>query len=101
MDIIKEIGAAAVFEQLAEECTELAHAALKMARIIRGENPTPATRNEARKALNEEAGDVLNCIEILARDYWFGLDLHHRRMKMERWEQRIEEAKSEVQHHDE
>ena len=39
MKIIEEIGEAAMLEQLAEECTELAKAALKMARIIRKENP--------------------------------------------------------------
>lgn len=44
MKIIEEIGEAAMLEQLAEECTELAKAALKMARIIRKENPTPVTR---------------------------------------------------------
>ena len=38
MKIIEEIGEAAMLEQLAEECTELAKAALKMARIIRKEN---------------------------------------------------------------
>ena len=44
MKIIEEIGEAAMLEQLAEECTELAKAALKMARIIRKENPTPEQR---------------------------------------------------------
>lgn len=47
MRIIDEIGKAAMLEQLAEECTELAKAALKMARIIRNENPTPVTEEEA------------------------------------------------------
>ena len=47
MKIIEEIGEAAMLEQLAEECTELAKAALKMARIIRKENPTPVTEKEA------------------------------------------------------
>ncbi len=37
------IGEPAVYEQLAEECSELAKAALKMARILRNENPTPVT----------------------------------------------------------
>ena len=49
MKIIEEIGEAAMLEQLAEECTELAKAALKMARIIRKENPTPVTEKMARK----------------------------------------------------
>lgn len=46
MKIIEEIGEAAMLEQLAEECTELAKAALKMARIIRKENPTPVTEKK-------------------------------------------------------
>ena len=37
------LGAAALLEQLAEESTELAHAALKQARIERDENPTPVS----------------------------------------------------------
>ena len=39
--IIEQIGECAVLEQLAEECVELAQAALKLARKKRGENPTP------------------------------------------------------------
>ncbi len=49
MDIIKEIGTAAMLEQLAEECTELGKAALKMARIIRKDNPTPVTIEQAKE----------------------------------------------------
>ena len=53
MKIIEEIGEAAMLEQLAEECTELAKAALKMARIIRKENPTPVTEKEAIDNIQE------------------------------------------------
>lgn len=55
MKIIEEIGEAAMLEQLAEECTELAKAALKMARIIRKENPTPVTEKEAMDYIHTEA----------------------------------------------
>ena len=48
MKIIEEIGEAAMLEQLAEECTELAKAALKMARIIRKENPSPISGRNTR-----------------------------------------------------
>lgn len=41
--MIEYIGKAAMLEQLAEEAAELAQAALKCARIERGENPTPVT----------------------------------------------------------
>ena len=40
-EILEHVGEAAVLEQTAEECAELAHACLKMARKLRGENPTP------------------------------------------------------------
>lgn len=39
--IISKIGLPATLEQLAEEAAELSQAALKVARIIRRENPTP------------------------------------------------------------
>jgi len=57
------IGEAAAYEQLAEECVELAHAALKYARVKRGENATPVTAEEATESVREEAADVLVCIK--------------------------------------
>ena len=68
MDAFKikdRIGEAAVLEQLAEECAELAQAALKMARIERGENPTPVTMKKATKNLLEEIADVHVCLNVL------------------------------------
>lgn len=56
-DVLEMIGTAALLEQLAEESAELAQAALKMARKIRNENPTPKSR--------EEIADVELCISIL------------------------------------
>lgn len=43
------VGEPAVYESLAEECSELAKAAQKMARVLRNENPTPVTEEEAKK----------------------------------------------------
>ena len=59
------IKAAAALEQLAEEAAELTHAALKYARVVRGENPTPVTLVEAHDALTEEMGDVILCARVL------------------------------------
>ncbi len=59
--MIEMIGSAAMLEQLAEEATELAHAALKAARVVRGENPTPVTLAEAAVNLREEYTDVVQC----------------------------------------
>ena len=64
--MIEKIGAAAMLEQLAEEATELAHAALKLARIERGENPTPVLKEDAMDHLIEEYMDVVQCAEELS-----------------------------------
>lgn len=59
---IKNLSEPVRLEQLAEECAELGHAALKLARILRNESPTPVTEAEARDHLHEEIADVLVCI---------------------------------------
>lgn len=51
--------------QLAEECSELSQAALKLRRALTGINPTPVTVDEARKSLVEEAADVYNVLGLL------------------------------------
>ena len=61
MVMLEAIGRAAMLEQLAEEAAELAQAALKAARIERGENPTPVTKEEAEKHLIEGYTDVRQC----------------------------------------
>ena len=63
--MLEKIGEPAMLEQLAEECTELAKAALKKARILRGENPTPVTEREAEAHLIEEYTDVETCAKEL------------------------------------
>ena len=55
----------ALYEQLAEECTELSQVCLKKARKIRGENYTPKTEREIDRELIEEISDVILCIETI------------------------------------
>lgn len=64
-DILEMIGTAAMLEQLAEESAELAQAALKMARKIRNESPTPKSHTDCVANLQEEIADVELCISIL------------------------------------
>lgn len=64
-DILEMIGTAALLEQLAEESAELAQAALKMARKIRNENPTPKSHTDCVANLQEEIADVELCISVL------------------------------------
>lgn len=78
MKIIEEIGEAAMLEQLAEECTE-------MARIIRKENPTPVTEKEAIANIREEYTDVVQCAGELS----LTVDEEQMARKHERWEKRV------------
>lgn len=88
--IIDEIGMAATLEQLAEECTELAQAALKYARKLRGNNPTPKTFEELEADLIEEFTDVTVCAMCLklCADYEIMFS------KMKRWQERIKNDKA-------
>lgn len=90
---IKElVGEPAMFEQLAEECVELAHACLKMARIRRGENPTPAKISETTAAVSEELVDVILC----ALELGLVVDNKLMAIKRDRWKKRIAEEKDAV-----
>lgn len=64
-EIFDRIGEPAAMEQLAEECTELGHAALKIARIVRGENPARTTYEDAVDEFVEEYADVCNAIDVI------------------------------------
>lgn len=88
--IIDEIGKAAALEQLAEECTELARAALKYSRKLRGNNPTPKTLEELEADLTEEFTDVTVCAMCLklCADYEIMFS------KMKRWQERIQNDKA-------
>lgn len=84
---LKSIPEPALYEQLAEECTELGKAALKMARVLRKENPTPVKLEEAQEMILEELSDVATVCEVL--DLSPIRDLM--RMKIQRWVGRLEE----------
>lgn len=88
--LIKDsIGEPAVYEQLAEECTELAKEALKMARYLRGENPTPCTKDVILDNLTEEFTDVMLCSCELGLHVDYATFLR----KHQRWRQRINDRK--------
>lgn len=63
--IRKGIPLASIYEQLAEEASELAQAALKKARKLRGENYTPKSMEEIDRDLEEEVTDVDICLDVL------------------------------------
>lgn len=74
-----------LYDQLAEEATELAQAAIKMARILRGENPSPVTPQFVEHMVDEEYNDVMNIIHILG----IPENKELQRDKMRRWIERL------------
>ncbi len=84
-DLVENIGEAAMYEQLAEECVELAHACLKKARKLRGENPTPMEIEKIDENVIEEYTDVRLVSSLLAID----VDLPLYREKFDRWWERL------------
>lgn len=79
-----------MLEQLAEEGAELTQAALKLARVLRQENPTPVTKEEATSHLIEEYTDVVQCAE----DLGLFVDMSQIKVKKERFEKRYHEHRN-------
>ena len=90
--IIEKIGKPAMLEQLAEEAAELAQAALKCARILRDENPTPVSMEDAVANLSEEVTDVSTCLDELK--IYPMKDIYE--AKRARWLGRLEEKNTET-----
>lgn len=86
------ISEPALWEGLAEECAELGKEALKVARLMRGENPTPADSNSTLSKAKIEMGDVLNYLELL--DILM-VDSPSRRIKIGRMYERLQEKERE------
>lgn len=89
--IVSKIGLPATLEQLAEEAAELSQAALKVARIIRRENPTPVGYCQAVDNLKEEAADVRLCLKVLEDAFIMNTD-EIETAKLNRWLDRLMKA---------
>ena len=61
----KEYGDEYLYRQLAEECAELGHAALKLIRAKKRETPMPV--QDAQQALIEEIADVRVMLFVLEK----------------------------------
>ena len=88
MNVIQEkLPVVELLAGLAEECCELAQAALKLRRCYDGTNPTPADPDRQYEAFLEEIGDVelyldnLSINRVVINDY--------KAMKQKRWEKRL------------
>lgn len=82
------VGGAACYEALAEECMELAHCALKMARKLRGDNPAHYNYTDYSDKLEEEYTDVVSCAIALGLKPNADISV----WKWERHKKRLEEA---------
>lgn len=80
-----------LLEQLAEEVCELGQAALKLARKIRGESPTPKTEEELIESLTEEIADVEVCVDQLTDLIDFCQVESIKEFKYQRWMKRLED----------
>ena len=94
------LGTPELLTQLAEECSELAQAALKLRRSITGINPTPMVEEVARSALIEEIADLFVCLDALGiqTDEYEDLVIRIWDEKMARWAKRLEEKALEEVH---
>lgn len=99
LDEIRErVSQSEVLAQLAEEASELAHAALKLRRAYDGRNPTPVSIREAYDCLLEEFADIKACADVL------GFDRYSERRKIEdiegdkltRWATRLMESEKQT-----
>lgn len=81
------VGYAACYEALAEECMELAHCALKLARVLRGDNPVKEGGRNYLDKLDEEYTDVVSC--AIALELKPNADISV--WKWERYKKRLEE----------
>jgi hypothetical protein len=95
--IAETMGTEELLCTLAEECAELNHAALKLRRVMSGNNPTPVRSREAHASLLEEIGDVRAVLAVIMLEQ---MNDDERRVisdgtnaKIARWRSRLEDAK--------
>lgn len=74
---------------LAEECSELAQAALKLRRVYDQTNPTPVSEEDAIEHLYEEVADMSLYLNLL--DINWNAVREIMREKEKRWEVRLNE----------
>ena len=94
--LIKSLPETELLAQLAEECSELAQAALKLRRAMDKTNPTPISREDARAKLIEEIADVFNCIDFIVKIERLDVSEMFQivKDKRERWDKRLDASRA-------
>ena len=80
-----KVSMPALYAMLAEEASELAHAACKAFRYTEGSNPTPLNSDDIYDMLIEELSDVTLITHILGMQP----DEDIMQAKLQRWEERL------------
>lgn len=80
--MLEKIGEAAMYEQLAEEATELAQAALKVSRLIRGENKP---RNKTRELCDMDVMEEFTDLFMIAYELKLRVNMEMWRYKEDRF----------------
>ena len=94
--IARKIGEDGLLVQTAKECAELSKEVLKLARILRGDNPTPKSKAWVLQDVIEEIADVSLCIDILKETLGCYKSVDEiKEEKCNRWIERIEEKERE------
>lgn len=93
--IRERLGTPELLTQLAEECAELAQAALKHRRALTGDNPTPTSTAKTAANLVEEMADVELCISMLSTPEDNHQKRSIKRFKATRWLERLRAARQE------
>lgn len=89
--ISEKIGWERALQQLAEECSELAQASLKLVRSIDGKNPTNKTGMQCVTEWHEEISDVLVSLVVTASNLNADDIESVFKNKLRRWEERLNE----------
>ena len=87
--MIEKIGTPELLAGLAEECAELAFAALKLRRAIDQTNPTPIDEETMWDKLCEEVADVTLYLQQIPFDDEYMEKV--KTVKAERWERRLKD----------
>jgi NTP pyrophosphatase (non-canonical NTP hydrolase) len=86
---VSELAVEEKLAGLAEECSELAQAALKLRRVFDGRNPTPVNEEDALEKLHEETADVMLYLDELKLNREYIRRIMEE--KRERWNRRLAE----------
>lgn len=81
------VGSKELAVGLAEECAELAQAAIKFRRCFSKENPTPKPLDEVIDNFYEEVADVILYLDAMSVNW--GTVHGHYLQKLDRWHRRL------------